>query len=100
MRMKIRGSGNSTEQFKPNSWRPRDYVAAAVLFLGSAAFVLWQNARVAVLWDLSYLLDTSWRIALGQMPYRDFPLVCSCSNFGHAFPAFAYNRRRLENPVG
>jgi len=73
--MKIRGSGNSTEQFKPNSWRPRDYVAAAVLFLGSAAFVLWQNARVAVLWDLSYLLDTSWRIALGQMPYRDFPLV-------------------------
>jgi hypothetical protein len=56
-------------------WRPRDYLAAAFLFLGTAAFVLWQNSHVAVLWDLGYLLDTSWRIALGQMPYRDFPLV-------------------------
>jgi hypothetical protein len=46
-----------------------------LLFLGTAAFVGWQNSRVAVLWDLEYLLDTSWRIALGQMPYRDFPLV-------------------------
>jgi hypothetical protein len=48
---------------------------AALLFLGTAAFVWWQNSRVAVLWDLGYLLDTSWRIAVGQMPYRDFPLV-------------------------
>jgi hypothetical protein len=56
-------------------WRPRDYLAAAFLFLGTAAFIFWQNSRVAVLWDLGYLLDTSWRIALGQMPYRDFPLV-------------------------
>lgn len=58
-----------------NSWRRRDFIAAALLFLGTAAFVCWQNSRVAVLWDLEYLLDTSWRIALGQMPYRDFPLV-------------------------
>ena len=56
-------------------WRPRDYLAAALLFLATAAFVTWQNARVAVLWDLGYLLDTSWRIAAGQMPYRDFPLA-------------------------
>lgn len=46
-----------------------------MLFLATAAFVLWQNSRVAVLWDVGYLLDTSWRIVLGQMPYRDFPLV-------------------------
>jgi hypothetical protein len=58
-----------------NSWRPRDFIAAVLLFLGTEAFVCWQNSRVAVLWDLGYLLDTSWRIALGQMPYRDFPLV-------------------------
>src|SRR5579864_6374989 len=58
-----------------NNWRPRDYFAAALLFLATTAFVLWQNTRVAVLWDLGYLLDTSWRIALGQMPYRDFPLA-------------------------
>jgi hypothetical protein len=48
---------------------------AAALFLFSAAFTLWQNARVAVLWDLSYLLDTSFRISLHQLPYRDFPLA-------------------------
>jgi hypothetical protein len=53
----------------------RDFYVAALLFLATAAFVLWQNAHIAVLWDLSYLLDTSWRIALGQVPYRDFPLV-------------------------
>jgi len=53
----------------------RDLVAAVVLFSATAAFTLWQNSQIAVLWDLSYLLDTSWRIALGQMPYRDFPLV-------------------------
>jgi hypothetical protein len=58
-----------------NTWRPRDFIAAAILFLGSAGFVLWQNLRVAVLWDLGYLLDTSYRITLGQMPYRDFPLA-------------------------
>ena len=49
--------------------------AAAFLFLVTAAFVLWQNRQVAILWDLGYLLDTSWRISLGQLPYRDFPLV-------------------------
>jgi hypothetical protein len=56
-------------------WSFRDGVAAAVLFLASAAVVLWQNAHLVVLWDASYTLDTSFRIALGQMPYRDFPLV-------------------------
>jgi hypothetical protein len=56
-------------------WSFRDGVAAAVLFLASAAVVLWQNAHLVVLWDASYTLDTSARIALGQMPYRDFPLV-------------------------
>ena len=56
-------------------WRPRDFLAAALLFASTGAFVLWQNSRVAVLWDLGYLLDTSWRIALGQVPYRDFPFA-------------------------
>lgn len=65
-----------TEQIRPGrSWAFRDWIAALALFLATAGFVLWQNAHIAVLWDLSYLLDTSWRIALGQIPYRDFPLV-------------------------
>ena len=55
--------------------RARSALIAAALFLLSAAFTLWQNARVAVLWHLSYLLDTSFRISLGQLPYRDFPFA-------------------------
>jgi hypothetical protein len=55
--------------------RVRSALAAAALFLFSAAFTLWQNAHIAVLWDLSYLLDTSFRISLHQLPYRDFPFA-------------------------
>ncbi len=57
------------------AWRTRDAIAEANLFFGTASFTLWQNARVAVLWDLSYLLDSSYRISLGQLPYRDFPFA-------------------------
>jgi hypothetical protein len=56
-------------------WSLRDFIAAAFLFLASATVILWQNAHLTVLWDASYTLDTSFRIALNQMPYRDFPLV-------------------------
>ena len=56
-------------------WKQRDWLAAAGLFAATAAVIVWQNAHVAVLWDLAYVLDTAARIALGQMPYRDFPLV-------------------------
>jgi hypothetical protein len=53
----------------------RDFVAAVGLFVASAAVILWQNAHLAILWDASYTLDSSFRIALGQMPYRDFPFA-------------------------
>jgi hypothetical protein len=56
-------------------WSLRDTIAATGLFLASAVVVLWQNAHLTVLWDASYTLETSTRIALGQMPYRDFPLA-------------------------
>ena len=36
--------------------------------------MLWQNLRLAILWDLSYILETSYRISLGDVPYRDFPM--------------------------
>jgi hypothetical protein len=55
------------------SWR--DWIAAAALFVATAVVVLWQDAHLTILWDASYTLDTSFRIALGQMPYRDFPLA-------------------------
>jgi hypothetical protein len=56
-------------------WAPRDALAAALLFLGTAATILWQNAHVVVLWDASYVLDSAVRMAQGQMPYRDFPFA-------------------------
>ncbi|HEV2486886.1 MAG TPA: hypothetical protein VGT08_15260 [Terracidiphilus sp.] len=56
-------------------WALRDWLAAAGLFLATAGVILWQNAHLAILWDLSYVLDTATRIALGQMPYRDFPFA-------------------------
>jgi hypothetical protein len=56
-------------------WHLRDLIAAAALFVASAAVVLWQNAHLAILWDASYTLDSSVRFALGQMPYRDFPFA-------------------------
>jgi hypothetical protein len=59
----------------------RDVFIAAALFIATAAFCLWQNTRVAALFDLSYLLDTSWRIAIGQLPYRDFPFAHAPGTF-------------------
>ncbi len=55
--------------------RPAQILVAALLFATTAAVVLWQNAHVAILWDLSYLLDSAYRITLGQIPYRDFPFA-------------------------
>jgi hypothetical protein len=65
----------------PARWALRDWLAAIGLFAATAAVVLWQNAHVAVLWDLSYVLDSATRIAQGQLPYRDFP-------FAHALLTF------------
>jgi hypothetical protein len=56
-------------------WALRDWLAAFGLFFATAGVVLWQNTHLAVLWDLSYVLDSAMRIALGQMPYRDFPFA-------------------------
>ncbi len=55
-------------------WRWLDWVAAPFLFLATAAVVIWQNSRLAVLWDLSYILETAHRISLGDVPYRNFVL--------------------------
>jgi hypothetical protein len=48
-------------------------LVGAFLFAATAAFVFWQNTRLTVLWDLSYILENATRISLGQRPYRDFP---------------------------
>lgn len=50
-----------------------DWGAGALLFLAATLIVVWQNSRLAVLWDLSYILENAHRIAGGEIPYRDFP---------------------------
>src|SRR5215831_15938280 len=50
-----------------------DWTAGLFLFLATALVVIWQNSRLGVLWDLSYILENSYRISLGDVPYRDFP---------------------------
>jgi len=62
-------------------WELWDLAAALFLFLGTSAVVLWQNSRLAVLWDLSYILENSYRISLGDLPYRDFPFPYAPGTF-------------------
>jgi hypothetical protein len=52
-----------------------EWSIAAALAIVTGVVVIWQNAHLAVLWDLSYTLDHSYRIALGDVPYSDFPFV-------------------------
>src|SRR5713226_3712573 len=54
--------------------RRADVLIAALLFAASAAVVVWQNSRLTILWDVSYVLENAARIAAGDIPYRDFPL--------------------------
>ena len=68
-------SANANSPIASCRWRLRDFVACAGLLLATAAVVLWQNAHLTVLWDSSYILDSSFRISLGQLPYRDFPFA-------------------------
>lgn len=56
---------------KPRWWS--EWVTGAFLFLATAAVVVWQNRQLGVLWDLSYILENSFRISAGDVPYRDFP---------------------------
>jgi hypothetical protein len=50
-----------------------DLGVAAGLGALTSIVVLVQNARLTVLWDLSYILENATRIAMGDVPYRDFP---------------------------
>jgi hypothetical protein len=72
--MQESGTFNSTStQLSSKTWAWPDAIAAPLLFIGSALIVIWQNSRLGVLWDISYILENSYRISLGDLPYRDFP---------------------------
>jgi hypothetical protein len=65
----------TSSQPRPRLGRAIDLVTGLVLFGATGLVVLWQNSRLAVLWDLSYTLENSYRISLGDVPYRDFPFA-------------------------
>src|SRR5437763_2306150 len=52
-----------------------DWLTGAFLFAATVAVVIWQNSRLGILWDLSYVLENSFRISLADIPYRDFPFA-------------------------
>src|SRR6266446_1527864 len=67
-------SSRETSDPAPRPRRRRtDWIVALFIFLTTAAVIVWQNSRLGVLWDLSYILENSFRISLGDVPYRDFP---------------------------
>ena len=52
-----------------------------LLFAAGAAFTAWRNSEVGVLVDIAYPLNTATRIALGEVPYAQFPLVLAPLHF-------------------
>jgi hypothetical protein len=69
----VRETARPGERDSGERWLGWDWAAAAFLFLATAGVVVWQNSRLGILWDLSYVLENSYRISLGDIPYRDFP---------------------------
>ncbi|WP_058867191.1 hypothetical protein [Chloracidobacterium thermophilum] len=57
------------------------WLAVCVLAVGAGAVHQWQTGRVGVLGDYAYIVDTAWRIAQGEVMYRDFGLPHSPLTF-------------------
>jgi hypothetical protein len=70
-------SGDSRAVVRPSP----PIVIASLLFVASAGFVWWRNTQVGVLVDLGYVVNIATRIALGDVPYRDFPLAQAPGSF-------------------
>ena len=51
------------------------HTVIALLSIAAAAFVVWQTLHFGVFWDFSFLIDNAYRIARGEIPYRDYPLA-------------------------
>ncbi len=62
-------------RYKALPLRCKDGIAGSLLFAATAAVVVLQNTRLGILWDLSFMLEDAYRISLGQVPYRDFPVA-------------------------
>ena len=63
-------------------WRQAvQWLAVCVLAVGAGAVHQWQTGRIGVLGDYAYIVDTAWRIAQGEVMYRDFGLPHSPLTF-------------------
>ncbi|OYT73635.1 MAG: hypothetical protein CFK52_01575 [Chloracidobacterium sp. CP2_5A] len=63
-------------------WRQAaPWLAACLLALSAGAAHQWQTTRIGALGDFAYILDTAWRIAQGEVMYRDFVLPHSPLTF-------------------
>jgi hypothetical protein len=88
-------SENSKRIVPADSWRRIDTLTAILLFTATALVVVWQNLRLGMLWDISYILENAHRMSLGDVPYKDFPFPYAPITFliqaaiikltGHAF---------------
>jgi hypothetical protein len=56
-------------------------IIPVLLFAASAGFVAWRNSQVGVLVDLAYIVNIAMRIALGDVPYAQFPLAQAPGTF-------------------
>ena len=61
--------------------RTKALLIPVCLFIASAGFIWWRNSQVGVLVDLAYIVNIAMRIALGDVPYRDFPLAQAPGTF-------------------
>jgi hypothetical protein len=63
-------------------WRQAvQWLAVCVLGVGAGVVHQWQTGRIGVLGDYAYVVDTAWRIAQGEVMYRDFGLPHSPLTF-------------------
>ena len=90
--------GSDTSSVRDSGRRLADrlfVLLAFLLFGATAAVVLWQNSRLTILWDLSYILENASRMAAGQRPYRDFPFPYAPLTFlTHGKQLFERRHRR------
>ncbi|QUW03139.1 hypothetical protein J8C06_01455 [Chloracidobacterium validum] len=56
-------------------------MAACLVAAGAGVVHQWQTTRIGVLGDYAYIMDTAWRIAQGEVMYRDFVLPHSPLTF-------------------
>ncbi|MFQ3638885.1 MAG: hypothetical protein SNJ62_02585 [Chloracidobacterium sp.] len=81
-----KSASDSTEATPSQSadigWRQAAPWLAAWLVAGGAGVVhQWQTTRIGALGDYAYIMDTAWRIAQGEVMYRDFVLPHSPLTF-------------------